>query len=153
MLKTKSQGFIGNSFKDNCPGEKSWPPLQLGLHFGLKNIGKITIVFEDLSRNSVFLKTEVKPCLQQSHFPAKSPVNIPIKPVHGPSNSLSVVPEEEANDTTVSDELKKEIQSRHRRAERYIMQACKLCAPLLAENESGSWGFTNNWECRLSMYI
>ena len=28
--------------------------LRLGLHFGSKKLGKISIVFEDLSRNSVF---------------------------------------------------------------------------------------------------
>ena len=33
----------------------------VGLHFGSKNPFKISIVFEDLSRNSVFFRTEVKP--------------------------------------------------------------------------------------------
>ena len=33
----------------------------LGLHFGLKKTGKLSIVFENLSRNSVFFRTEVKP--------------------------------------------------------------------------------------------
>ena len=33
----------------------------LGLHFGLKKTGKISIVFEDLSRILVFFRTEVKP--------------------------------------------------------------------------------------------
>ena len=35
--------------------------VQLGLHFGSKKIGKISIVFEDLSKNSVLFRTEVKP--------------------------------------------------------------------------------------------
>ena len=32
-----------------------------GLHFGLKKTSKITIIIEDLSRNSFFFRTEVKP--------------------------------------------------------------------------------------------
>ena len=35
--------------------------LWVGLHFGSKKTDKISISFEDFSRNSVFLRTEVKP--------------------------------------------------------------------------------------------
>ena len=48
-----------------------------GLHFGSKNAGKISIVFEVLSRNSVFFRTKVKPyffCF----------INIPILPPRPP---------------------------------------------------------------------
>ena len=34
---------------------------ELGLHFGSKKSCKISILFEDLSRHSVFFGTEVKP--------------------------------------------------------------------------------------------
>mgnify|MGYP003571728168 CR=1 FL=1 len=36
-------------------------PLELGLHFGMKKNGKMSPVFEDFSKNSVFFGTEVKP--------------------------------------------------------------------------------------------
>ena len=35
----------------------------IGLHFGSEDTGNISIVFGDLSRNSVFFRTEVKPKL------------------------------------------------------------------------------------------
>ena len=35
--------------------------IYLGLHVGSKNAGKISIIFDDLWRNSVFFWTEVKP--------------------------------------------------------------------------------------------
>ena len=40
-------------------------PSYLGLHFGSKNTSKISIIIENLSRNSVFFRTEVKPYFHQ----------------------------------------------------------------------------------------
>ena len=37
--------------------------VSLGLHFGSKKTGKLSIVFEDSSRNSVFFRTKVTPYL------------------------------------------------------------------------------------------
>ena len=39
--------------------QSAW--IWVGFHFGSKKFARISIVFEDLSRNSVFFQTEVKP--------------------------------------------------------------------------------------------
>ena len=54
-------------------------PPSLGLHFGSKKLSKISIVFEDLSRNSVIYRTEVKPYPSPIFIPLTPQVSAPIK--------------------------------------------------------------------------
>ena len=42
--------------------------LQVGFHFGSKKLGKISIVFEDLSRNSVFFEPKRSPIYKRSKY-------------------------------------------------------------------------------------
>ena len=66
--------YVGNSlFRNKDPSTPTLPPplLWLGLHFGSKESGKILIIFQDLSRNLVFLRTEVKP--NQGYMNEKPP--------------------------------------------------------------------------------
>ena len=60
-----SMDVIDHQTYETCRVLCSNNVIQTGLHFGSKNPGKISIVFEDISRNFVFFRIEVKLYMQR----------------------------------------------------------------------------------------